>query len=102
MNRSGVLKIAATIVVIVMGLSTLVVGLQLSSDGTTATAHKQVATNPSTPAVFSGNSTYGTQQSSGGFTDLMSNNSAFFEGSTPQRFMSGDQGLRCCIFDGNC
>lgn len=101
MNKSGVLKIAATIVVIVMGLSTLVVGLQLSSDGTTATSHKQVSTNPSIPSAVPGNLTYGTQQSSGGFADMMSNNSAFFEGSTPQRFMSGNQGLRCCIFGGN-
>jgi hypothetical protein len=101
MNRSGVLKIAATIVVIVMGLSTLVVGLQLSSEGTAATAHKQVSTNPSTPSIVPGNSTYGTQQSSEGYADLMSNNSGFFEGSTPQRFMSGDQGLRCCFIDGN-
>ena len=46
MNRSGVLKIAASIVVIMMGISTLVVGMQLSSEETPATAHKQVSTNP--------------------------------------------------------
>ena len=89
MNRSGVLKIAASIVVIMMGLSTLVVGMQLSSEETTATAHKQVSTNPSqNPDPV--NTTCRTQMSTDGSVDIISNHIALNDSSSPQRFMSGN------------
>jgi hypothetical protein len=93
MNRSGVLKIAASIVVIMMGLSTLVVGMELSSEGTTATAHRQVSTNPSqNPDPV--NTTCRTQTSADGSADIISNHTALNDGSSPQRLMSGNCDLR--------
>jgi len=97
MNRSGVLKIAASIVVIMMGLSTLVVGMQLSSEGTTATAHKQVSTNPSSQNPDPVNTTCRMQTSTDGFADIITNNTEFYEGCSPQRSLSGNSDLRCSV-----
>jgi hypothetical protein len=95
MNRSGIMKIAASIVVIMIGLSSLIVGMQLSSDGTTATSHKQASANPSTHNEDPVNTTCRTLTSADGFADVISNNTAFYDGSSPQRFMSGNCDLRC-------
>ncbi len=51
MDQSGGLKIAAVLVLAMLGFSTLAVGVQLSSGGSDAVTHDQTATQTGTQGV---------------------------------------------------
>lgn len=81
MNGTGGLRIATILVVFTLGLSTLAVGVQLSSGGTTASTHNQDTTNP---GVQPASATSGMQRSLNGTGDIAPRNSTFSDGISPQ------------------
>jgi len=94
MSKLKYLKVAGIFVVILFGLSTLVVGMQLSSDSTATTVHKQTTT-PSATSFNSAVTSPAATQTCNGTSDLTARNSACFGSVFTQEITSGDHDLRC-------
>ncbi len=96
-NRAGAIKLTAILVVIILGISTVGFGLQLTSYNTAASVVNQVPPIPTATNNVSAPSTTGLVPDVP--NDLLSRNSAFFDGSSPQIYMSGNSNLRA-IYNG--
>ena len=78
MSKLKHLKVAGIFVVILLGLSTLVVGIQLSSDSTATTVHKQTTTTHPATSLNSAVTSPVATQTSNGTTNLAARSSACF------------------------
>ena len=94
MSRLKYLKMAGIFVMILFGLSTLVVGMQLSSDGTATTVHRQPTATPSATSFNSAVTSPAATQTCNGTSDLPAHNPVCFGSALIQEMTSGDHDLR--------
>ncbi len=102
MNRSGALKLTAILLVLVLCISTIGIGLQLASKGTSSVGSVDASTNPIGQQPLNtgeGSPNSGLSSGTSNGSNLLADN--FFGGDSLQYFLTGNYGYRA-LYASDC
>jgi hypothetical protein len=101
MNRTGALKLTAILIVLVLCISSVGMGLLLANKGSSSVTSVDASTVPTGNPLNTGESSSIPGSSSGVSNDLQLQNNNYFNGNSPQLFLSGNYAYRA-NYDNDC